>query len=84
MPLQLGDYAADGDWFFIVACRDCGRQALLKPRDLLAREGKGIIHRGMHIKDIEALLRCRECRRKRARLEPVARVRKQAFLAGLI
>ena len=60
MPLQLGDYA-EGDWFFIAVCGACGREAILEPADILARAGTGKVHRGMHLSDLEILLRCRDC-----------------------
>ena len=40
------------------------------------------MHRGMLLSDLEALLRCRDCRAKKASLEATARIRKQAFVAG--
>ena len=83
VPLQLGDYA-EGDWFFIAVCGACGREAILEPADILARAGTGKVHRGMHLSDLEILLRCRDCLSRRARIEPVARIRKQAFVAGMI
>ena len=83
MPLQLGDYA-EGDWFFLATCRACGREAILKPADILARAGTGKVHRGMSLSDLDALLRCRDCLARRARLEAVARIPKQAFVAGMI
>ena len=84
MPLRLGDYADEGDWYFIAVCRACGREAILEPVDILARAGTGKVHRGMNLSDLEALLRCRDCGCRRARLEPVARIPKQAFVAGMI
>ena len=84
MPLRLGDYADVGDWYFIAVCGACGREAILEPVDILARAGTGKVHRGMNLSDLEALLRCRDCRCRRARLEPVARVPKQDFVAGMI
>ena len=58
VPLQLGDYA-EGDWFFIAVCGACGREAILEPADILARAGTGKVHRGMHLSDLDILLRCR-------------------------
>lgn len=32
MPLRLGDYADEGDWYFIAVCGACGRGAIsLRP-----------------------------------------------------
>lgn len=81
--LLLGDYAG-GDWYFIVACRACGREKILEPAELLARPETGKVHRGMRAKDLEPLLRCRECRRREAHIEPVARTRRQGFVGGMI
>ncbi len=83
MALLLGDYA-EGDWYFIVVCEACGREKILEPAELLAEPGREKVHRGMRAKDLEPLLRCRECGSKRARLEPVARTRKQGFVGGMI
>ena len=84
MPLRLGDYADMDAWFFIAVCGACGRKAILEPVDILAREGTGKVHRGMNLSDLEALLRCRDCQCRRARLEAVARIPKQAFVAGML
>ena len=83
MPLQLGDYA-EGDWFFIAICGVCGREAILEPADILTGAEKGKVHRGMRLSDLDVLLRCRDCLSRRARIEPVARIRKQNFVAGMI
>ena len=83
MSLQLGDYA-EGDWFFIVVCGACGREAILEPTEILARARTEKVHRGMRLSELEALLRCRDCLARRARLEEVARIPKQAFVAGMI
>ena len=84
VPLRLGDYADGGDWFFIAVCGACSREAILEPVDILAQPGTGKVHRGMLLSDLEALLRCRDCLCRRARLEPVARIPKQPFVAGMI
>ena len=84
MPLRLGDYADGGDWYFIAACGACGREAILEPVDILARAGTEKVHRGMNLSELETLLRCRDCRCRKARLEVVARIPKQAFVAGMI
>ena len=84
MPLRLGDYADEGDWYFIARCGTCSRKAILEPADILAQTETGKVHRGMSLSDLEALLRCQDCRCRKARLEAVARVRKQAFVAGMI
>ena len=83
MALRLGDYAG-GDWYFIVTCKNCGREKILEPAELLARPGTGRVHRGMRVEDLEPLLRCRECRSRAARIEPVARTRRQGFVGGMI
>ena len=79
--MQLGDYA-DGGWFFIVECKSCGRQSRLEPNDILDRYT--VAERGMLLKDLESHLLCRDCRCRRARLEAVARIPKQAFVAGML
>ncbi len=82
--LNLGDYA-DGDWYFIAVCRHCGRKVRLDPADILAQEGAmEKVCPYMYLHEIEALLRCRSCSRKQASIEPLAEVRKQAFIAGMV
>ncbi len=83
MALLLGDYAG-GDWYFIASCGACGRETALEPAELLARPGTGKVHRGMRVEELEALLRCRECRSKKVDIEPVARTRRQGFVGGMI
>ena len=83
MSLQLGDYA-EGDWFFIAVCGACGREAILEPTEILARARTEKVHRGMSLSEIEALLCCRDCLARRARLEACAKIPKQAFVAGMI
>ena len=83
MALCLGDYAG-GDWYFIAVCKNCGREKALEPAEILARPGTEKVHRGMRVEDLEPLLRCRECRSRKAYLEPVARTRKQGFVGGMI
>ena len=83
MALRLDDYAG-GDWYFIALCEACGRETALEPAELLARPGTGKVHRGMCVEDLEPLLRCRECRSKKAHIEPVARTRRQGFVGGMI
>ena len=82
MPLRLGDYA-EGGWFFIARCGACGHEAILEPAGILARAA-GKVHRGMLLSDLEALLCCRDCRANKASLEATARIRKQAFVAGMV
>ena len=83
MALLLGDYAWGG-WYFIASCGACGRETALEPAEVLARPGTGKVHRGMRVEELEALLRCRECRSKDAHIEPVARTRRQGFVGGMI
>lgn len=81
MPLRLGDYA-DGGWFFIARCGACGHEAILEPVDILAQAAE--VHRGMLLSDLESLLRCRDCQARKASLEATARIRKQAFVGGMV
>ncbi len=64
--------------------RSIGHGRGLQPADILARPGTGKVHRGMLLSDLEVLMRCRDCLCRRARLEPVARIPKQPFVAGMI
>ena len=83
MTLLLGDYA-DGGWYFIALCEACDRETTFEPAELLAGPDTGKVHCGMRVEDLASLLRCRECRSRRARLEPVARTRRQGFIGGTI
>ena len=38
VALCLGDYA-EGDWYFIAVCKNCGREKALEPAEILARPG---------------------------------------------
>ena len=78
--MQLGDYA-EGEWYLVATCKACGRQSRLDPAALLAHAG---MHRGMRLGEIESRLCCRDCHCRQGRIEPVARLRKQAFVAGMI
>ena len=81
--MQLGDYIdTDGEWFFLAECQACGHQARIDPVDVLKLCPAA--HRGMRLNDIERRLRCRDCQRRRGRLEAMPHIRKQAFVAGLI
>ena len=71
--MRLGDYA-DGTWMFIATCGTCGRQARVDPAEVLT-------HPRRHPR---IRLRCRDCRHRTARIDPVARLRTQAFVAGMI
>ena len=79
--MQLRDYAAGG-WWFVVACRACGRQTRVEPQDLLARYP--CVDPGMRLADLARHLRCRDCRRRQARLDAVPRLPTQAFVGGMI
>ncbi len=83
MALSLGDYAG-GDWYFIVRCKACGREKTLEPAELLSRPETRKVHRGMRVEDLKPLLCCRECGRREAHIEPVARTRRQGFVGGMI
>ncbi len=41
-------------------------------------------HPRMRVADLAIRLRCRDCRHRTARIDPVARLRSQAFVAGMI
>lgn len=79
--MRLGDYI-DAGWSFRAECQACGHKARIWPIDILKLCPAA--HRGMHLLDIERRLRCRDCHRRRGRLEAEPKVMKQAFVAGLI
>ena len=78
--MRLGDYA-DGAWMLIATCGTCGRLARVDPAAVLTRPRT---HRRMRLAALEVCLRCRDCRHGTARIDPVARLPKQAFVAGMI
>ena len=78
--MRLGDYA-EGGWVFIVACEACGRHTRVDPAEVLTHPG---MHDRMPVEELTTHLRCRDCHRRQARIEPVARLRKHAFVAGMI
>ena len=79
--LTLRDYA-EGAWRFIAVCEGCGRESRVEPGEVLAQLAR--THGGMALEDVAGLLRCRGCGRRVPLLEPVAPVRKQAFVGRLV
>ena len=78
--MRLGDYA-DGAWMFIVTCDTCGRQARVDSAEVLTHPRT---HPRMRVAALAILLHCRDCRHRTARIDPVARLPTQAFVAGMI
>ena len=78
--MRLGDYA-DGAWMFIATCGKCGRQTRVDPAEVLAHPRT---HPRMRVAELAIRLRCRDCRHRTARIDPVARLRTQAFVAGMM
>ena len=60
-----------------VTCGTCGRQARVDPAEVLT-------HPRMRVADLALRLRCRDCRHRIARIDPVARLFKQPFVARMI
>ena len=78
--MRLGDYA-DGEWMLIATCDTCGRQARVDPAEVLTHPRT---HPRMRVAELAIRLRCRDCRHRTAWIHPVARLRKYAFVAGMI
>ena len=78
--MRLGDYA-EGDWYFVVTREACGRHARVNPTEVLTHPG---MHPRMHVEELTRHLRCRDCHRRRARIEPVVRLPTHTFVAGMI
>ena len=78
--LRLGDYA-DGAWMFIATCDTCGRQSRVDPAEVLTHTST---HPRMRLAALALRLRGRDCRHRTARIDPVARLRTQAFVAGMM
>ena len=74
--MGLGDYAG-GAWMFIATCDTCGRQARVDPAAVLS-------HPRMGVAELAIRLRCRDCHHRTWRIDPVGRLPKQAFVAGMI
>ena len=78
--MRLGDYA-DGAWMFVATCDTCGRQARLDPAEMLTHPHT---HPRMRVVELAIHLRCRDCRHRTGRIDPVARLPTQPFVAGMI
>ena len=78
--MRLGDYA-DGAWMFIATCDTCGRQARVDSAEVLTHPRT---HPRMRVAALAILLHCRDCHHRTARIDPVARLPTQAFVAGMI
>ena len=70
--MRLGDYAG-GAWMFIAMCDTYGRQARVNPAEVLTHART---HPRMRVAELALRLRCRDCRHRTARIDPVARRRK--------
>ena len=75
--MRLGDYA-DGAWMFIATCDTCGRQTRVDPAEVLTHPRT---HPHMRVAELAIRLRCLDCRHRTARIDPVARLPKQPFVA---
>ena len=78
--MRLGDYA-DGAWMFVATCDTCGRQARVDPAEVLTHPST---HPRMRLAERAIHLHCRDCRHRSAWIDPVARLPKQPFVAGMI
>ena len=78
--MRLGDYA-DGAWMFIATCDTCGRQARVDPAEVLTHPRA---HPRMRVAALAIRLRCRDCRHRIVRIDPVTRQRRQAVVAEMI
>ena len=78
--MRLGDYAG-GAGMFIATCGTGGRQVRVDPAEVLTRPRT---HPGMCVAELALRLRCRDCGLRTARIDPVGRLRTQAFVAGMI
>ena len=72
---------ADGAWMFVATCETCGRHARLDPADVLTHPRT---HPRMRLTELALRLRCRDCRHRTARIDPVARLPTQACVAGMM
>ena len=65
--MRLGDYA-DGAWMFVATCGTCGRQTRVDPAEVLTHPRT---HPHMRVAELALHLRCRDCRHRTARIDPV-------------
>ena len=66
---------------FVATCGTCGRQVRVDPAEVLTHPRT---HPRMRVAELALHLRCRDYRRRTARIDPVARLLKQPFVAGMI
>ena len=93
--MRLGD-DADGAWMFVATCGTCGRQTRVDPAEVLTHPRT---HPHMRVAELAVRLRCRDCRHRTARIDPVrcrdcrhrtaridpvARLLTQPFVAGMM
>ena len=71
--MRLGDYA-DGAWMFIATCDTCGRQTRVDPAEVLTHPRT---HPHMRVAELAIHLRCRDCRHRTARIDPVVETGKR-------
>ena len=65
----------------IATCNTCGRQAHVDPAEVLTHPRT---HSRMRVAALAIGLRCRDCRHRITRIDPVARLRAQACVAGMM
>ena len=66
---------------FVATCDTCGRQARVYPAEVLTHPST---HSRMRVAALAIRLRCRDYRHRTARIDPVARLRTHACVAGMM
>ena len=66
---------------FVETCDTCGRQAGVDPAEVLPHPST---YPRMRVGALAIRLRGRDCRHRTTRIDPVARLSKQAFVAGMM
>ena len=66
---------------FVATCDTGGRQARVDPAEVLTPPRT---HPRMRVAELAIRLRCRDCRGRTARIDPVARLRTHACVAGMM
>ena len=66
---------------FVPTWDTCGRQAGVDPAEVLPHPST---YPRTRVAALAIRLRCRGCRRRTTRIDPVARLRTQAFVAGMM
>ena len=72
---------ADGEWMFIATCDNCGCQSPVDPAEVLTHPRT---HPACAWQNSRSACAARDCRRRTARIDPIACLRTHACVAGMM